>query len=93
MTKSMLLKLSLPVLAVITFFTNAELYSSSAANVASVRFDITYPASAGKDGLDGRLLLLISTNNESEPRLQISEDTTGLWHRCRGLESQRNKDR
>src|SRR6476469_5658018 len=52
------------------------LHSSSAANVATVRFDITYPASTGTDGFDGRLLLLISTNNESEPRLQISEDLT-----------------
>ena len=56
--------------------TTAELNSSSAASVASVRFDVTYPSSAAKDALDGRLLLLISTNKESEPRLQISEDLT-----------------
>ncbi len=76
MNKSMLCKLGLPVLAALLFFTGAELYSSSAANVAGVRFNITYPASVGNEGLDGRLLLLISTNNESEPRLQISEDLT-----------------
>src|SRR5215207_6347220 len=42
----------------------------------NMRFDITFPASASKDALDGRLLLLISTNNTAEPRLQISEDLT-----------------
>ena len=45
-------------------------------NSANLRFDITFPASASKDALDGRLLLLISTNNTDEPRLQISEDLT-----------------
>src|SRR5215213_3906544 len=40
------------------------------------RFDITFPVSASKDPLDGRLLLLISTNKDEEPRFQISEDLT-----------------
>ena len=43
---------------------------------ANVRFEISYPESSSKDALDGRLLLLISTNNEEEARLQISEDLT-----------------
>ena len=58
------------VLIVSWFNSNAEMKS------ANVRFDITFPASAGKDALDGRLLLLISTNNTDEPRFQISEDLT-----------------
>ena len=45
-------------------------------NSANPHFDITFPASASKDALDGRLLLLISTNNTDEPRFQISEDLT-----------------
>jgi hypothetical protein len=43
---------------------------------AKLRFDIIFPASASKDALDGRLLLLISTNKDEEPRFQISEDLT-----------------
>ena len=54
------------------FVTNAELKSPT----ANLRFDISFPATASKEALDGRLLLLISTNNEAEPRLQISEDLT-----------------
>jgi len=63
-------KLMLFLLVFPLFTINAQLKS------ASVRFDVTFPESASKDGLDGRLLLLISTNNESEPRFQISEDLT-----------------
>jgi len=40
---------------------------------ASLQFAISFPASASKDALDGRMLLLISTNNEKEPRFQISK--------------------
>jgi hypothetical protein len=58
---------------VVLFPTTANL---KAPELANVRFEISYPESASKDALDGRLLLLISTNNESEPRLQISEDLT-----------------
>src|SRR5678810_437015 len=58
------------VLIVSWFNSNAEMKS------ANVRFDITFPASASKEALDGRLLLLISTNNTDEPRFQISEDLT-----------------
>ena len=45
-------------------------------NAQSRRFEITYPATASKEPLDGRLLLLISTNKDEEPRFQISEDLT-----------------
>lgn len=41
---------------------------------AGPRFSISFPESASKERLDGRLLLLISTDNSKEPRLQISED-------------------
>ena len=41
---------------------------------ARPRFTISFPESASKEPLDGRLLLLISTDNSKEPRLQISED-------------------
>jgi hypothetical protein len=38
------------------------------------RFSISFPESASNRALDGRLLLLISTDNAKEPRFQISED-------------------
>jgi hypothetical protein len=43
-------------------------------SAAKFQIAISFPGSAGKQALDGRLLLLLSTNNEKEPRLQISED-------------------
>src|ERR1044072_656537 len=43
---------------------------------AQRRFEITYPTTVSKEPLDGRLLLLISTNKDEEPRFQISEDLT-----------------
>ncbi|WKN30155.1 hypothetical protein PZB74_14410 [Porifericola rhodea] len=39
----------------------------------SLQFAVTYPDSLSEEALDGRLLLLISDNNESEPRFQISD--------------------
>jgi len=70
MKKLLLIAVSIALLTVTLFTTTAELKSTS------VRFDVTFPESASKDALDGRLLLLISTNTESEPRFQISEDLT-----------------
>lgn len=67
--KKLLLVISITMLTVFVFPTNAELKSN-------LRFEISLPATAAKDALDGRLLLLISTNNEQEPRFQINEDLT-----------------
>lgn len=47
---------------------------TNSASPAGPRFTISFPESASKQPLDGRLLLLISTDNSKEPRLQISED-------------------
>ena len=41
---------------------------------AGPHFSVSFPETASKVPLDGRLLLLISTDNAREPRLQISED-------------------
>src|SRR6185503_10838135 len=48
--------------------------SINAQTKSNLRFEISLPESAGTESLDGRLLLLISTNDKQEPRLQISED-------------------
>src|SRR5215203_1700860 len=68
-------KLALIILFVALFSTNAELKSANEPT-ANVRFEISFPEASSKEALDGRLLLLISSNNEQEPRLQISEDLT-----------------
>src|SRR5687768_983262 len=52
------------------------LFSTRANSQSNVRFDVSFPASVSKEQLDGRLLLLISTNNDREPRFQITEDLT-----------------
>ncbi len=43
---------------------------------AGWRFAISFPGTSNKEPLDGRLLLLVSTDNSREPRFQISEDLT-----------------
>jgi hypothetical protein len=47
---------------------------STAQNTNRARFEISFPASLDKGPIDGRLLLLISSNTEAEPRFQINED-------------------
>jgi hypothetical protein len=62
---------TIPLLAVLLFPSGAHM---KATPPAGPRFAISFPASASKQPLDGRLLLLISTDNAKEPRFQISED-------------------
>ncbi len=76
MKKLMPLKLGFTFLVVLLFTTSAELRSTNGTNTAGLRFEVSLPQTASKDPLDGRFLLLISTNNEQEPRFQISEDLT-----------------
>jgi hypothetical protein len=45
----------------------------SAAEPARLRFAVRYPESLARGPLDGRLLLLLSTDAASEPRFQISD--------------------
>jgi hypothetical protein len=40
---------------------------------AEVKFVVSFPAQRSKTPLDGRMLLLLSTNGDAEPRFQISE--------------------
>ena len=43
------------------------------ASFAQLKFALSFPEALSKTPLDGRLLLLISTNGEAEPRFQISD--------------------
>ena len=49
-------------------------FKTNAMSQTKLRFNVSFPETASKEPLDGRLLLLISTNNDKEPRFQISED-------------------
>lgn len=57
--------------AVMLFPHVAELGNHRAANL---RFAVSFPVERSNNPLDGRLLLLISSNNAREPRFQINED-------------------
>src|SRR6476646_2394145 len=48
--------------------------SKAVAQNTNTKFQISFPATLDKGPIDGRLLLLISTNTEGEPRFQINED-------------------
>src|SRR5947208_2853479 len=58
-------------LAVVVFV--VALTSSSARAAGAPQFSIVLPASRGDQPLDGRLLLLLSTDPSAEPRMQIND--------------------
>ena len=64
-------QVALVVAAVVTLFGSNK---SVAQNPNTMKFQISFPATLDKGPIDGRLLLLISTNTEGEPRSQINED-------------------
>lgn len=54
-------------------WTIIPLYFLTACGEDSLQFAISFPDSLSDEALDGRMLLLISDNNEAEPRFQISD--------------------
>ena len=48
--------------------------SAQGQTTAQALFQIKLPASQAPSPFDGRLFLMLSTNNEDEPRFQISDD-------------------
>jgi hypothetical protein len=53
-----------------------ELKSQATVTAETTKFAVTFPQSSSNQPLDGRVLLLISTDNSREPRFQISEEPT-----------------
>ncbi|MBE0711025.1 MAG: hypothetical protein IH583_01485, partial [Candidatus Aminicenantes bacterium] len=43
------------------------------ASFAEIKFAVSFPAERSKTLVDGRMLLLLSTNGDAEPRFQISD--------------------
>src|SRR5262245_11396167 len=60
-------------LLVITLFPKFEQKTNAMAQ-SKLKFNVSFPETVSKEAVDGRLLLLISTSNDKEPRFQISED-------------------
>lgn len=67
----------LALLFVVLFPNKAELKVTAKSvelHPAKIQFEVSFPATANNEPVDGRLLLLIANNNDKEPRFQISED-------------------
>ena len=63
--------LSLLILAPLLFPGKVEMKTLPATNV---RFSISFPETSSREPIDGRMLLLVSTDESKEPRFQINED-------------------
>jgi hypothetical protein len=51
----------------------AVLVAAPAASLAQAKFTVSFPAERSAAAVDGRMLLLLSTNTDAEPRFQISD--------------------
>jgi len=51
----------------------AVLLAAPLGSFAEVKFAVSFPAERSKTPVDGRMLLLLSTNGDAEPRFQISD--------------------
>ena len=60
--------------AVAAAMAGAAACASRSAAAGRLRVAVAYPASAGAAAVDGRMLLLVSTDNAREPRFQISDN-------------------
>jgi hypothetical protein len=59
--------------AVLSLLASAPPPDSAAAEAARLRFAVRFPGSLSRDPLDGRLLLLLSTDPSAEPRFQVRD--------------------
>lgn len=68
-----------------TLFTNRSMmkvlffiaaFLSYATLHAQIKFSVTFPKSLENQALDGRLLLMLTTDSTSEPRYQIRDEVT-----------------
>lgn len=56
---------------------NSGSEAPSAGRRSSLRFEISFPDSIQKEAADGRVFLMLSTSNVSEPRFQVAKWTGG----------------
>src|SRR5438876_8370205 len=74
-----MLSKTLPRLWVVLFLILWAILSPGKAEMKTVSttglsFSISFPETSSREPLDGRVLLLVSTDNTKEPRFQINED-------------------
>lgn len=55
------------------FFLAPVYFSCTNEQNSKLRFDISFTQTVSKDPIDGRVLLMIANNNQTEPRFQISD--------------------
>ncbi len=60
--------------------------TTSGAEPARLRFAVSYPEALAKGPLDGRLLLLLSTDASAEPRFQISDTDVAKSQQVFGID-------
>lgn len=67
-------KLGLAALASLAFVVTGAQAQTAAkkAPAAGLRFEVTFPAAAHADAITGRVFVIVSRDNEREPRLQVS---------------------
>ena len=61
------------ILASLALMISANRCSTKQPQAAKIKFTISFPQERSKMPLDGRMLLLISTNDTNEPRFQIND--------------------
>ncbi len=66
-------KLRIPLIAVVLAALAAPALTAPAPRDRPLEFAVSFPASLSPSPLDGRLLLLLSTNDAAEPRFQVSD--------------------
>jgi len=62
-------------IALLSFIPLAQAESKKPVQPSSLRFEISFPKEQSATPLDGHVLLLISDNNDKEPRFQLSYNT------------------
>ena len=61
---------------ILTLLLSIAVQAATKSKPQSQRFEISFPKESSSTPLDGHVLLLISTNNEKEPRFQLSYNAT-----------------
>ena len=76
----------IPTLAVLALMAGALASPSPAAEPSGLRVAVRFPASLEKGPLDGRLLLLLSTDPSAEPRFQVSDTSVASSQQVFGID-------
>ena len=71
------MKRVLPLLLVAIAALEVPLAPQTAVSPTQMRFAVTFDAAQGREPLDGRLLVMISSDERGEPRFQINDGPTG----------------